>query len=103
MDVELSQLAQTIDYLKAHGVAVLAVWVPQKSWTKGFPPAERYRNQVRALLAGKGVRSIDWLRRLDDSEFADSLHANYLGSQSLLPDYLGLIRSYRDPQSVTAP
>ncbi len=94
MDAEVAQLAAMIDYLRARGVAVHAVFAPMASWTDGFAPAMYYRERVIPLLASKGVPATDLSHAAVDTDFMDSVHLGYTGVRKTHPAILSIARQY---------
>jgi hypothetical protein len=90
MNIELEQLGQMVDYLKARHVNVAAVYFPEQSWQNGFSPAEAYRKKVMAMMAAKSVPVTDLIHAVPDGLFADSVHLNYKGAQLIQHHFIEL-------------
>lgn len=94
MDAELDQLRQMIDYLQSRKVNVNAVYLPTASWTKGFPPADRFRQKVLGLFSSKSVPVVDLADAADDNDFQDSFHLGYVGVHKIQPAFLGIAQAF---------
>jgi hypothetical protein len=92
MELEGRNLAQTIDYLQARGVAVRAIYPPQASWRRDVDYSGPYFEMVSEILAARGVPLIDQRDLLTDAEFGDAVHARYDGQLKLHDAYLDLAR-----------
>ncbi|HSV13440.1 MAG TPA: hypothetical protein VLI90_04230 [Tepidisphaeraceae bacterium] len=90
MDAEIAELSAAIDYLQARHANVAGLYFPQRQWARDYRPAIRYRQRVMALMAAKSVQVIDLRDSFDESEFADSVHLNYVGSMKLQPRLIEL-------------
>lgn len=80
MRSEVEELRQTIDYLRARGVNVWALYPPMGSWQDEMPYLATYREMVDPILQSRNVRLADYGDLLPDDEFMDALHARYNGT-----------------------
>jgi hypothetical protein len=101
MEMEVRNLAQTIDYLQARGVAVRAIYPPQASWRRDVDYSGPYFEMVSEVLAARGVPLVDQRDLLTDDEFGDAVHALYEGQIKLHDAYLELARDALDEMGMT--
>lgn len=94
MDLELDQLGKMIDYLHARNVKISTVFMPMGSWCNSFPPYQRYRERVLALLGTKSVPVTDLSDDLPDDRFIDSMHLTYQGVMEIQPELIGMARAH---------
>jgi hypothetical protein len=100
MELEERNLAQTIDYLQARGVAVRAIYPPQASWRRDVDYSAPYFEMVSEVLAARGVPLIDQRDLLTDAEFGDAVHARYEGQLKLHDAYLELAHDALDDMGI---
>lgn len=74
IDRELVHLNQTLDLLKAHGVPVELILLPQGTWMDALPYPAYYNGRVRALAGRTSTPVLDWSKSLPDTDFIDSNH-----------------------------
>jgi hypothetical protein len=83
MDGQLREFGQMVDYLAERQVKIAVVLMPMGSWDQNLPYQARYNAAMTALCREKNVPLYDWAALLDDEEFGDQAHANYLGAEKL--------------------
>lgn len=76
--------------LRARGVKVMVVLLPQGSWELGLQQRAWYDKAVQTLCAKEGIPLLDWSHLLDDDDFADSNHPNPDGVDKLNSKFLEL-------------
>jgi hypothetical protein len=74
---EAHDLEETIAYLQARGVTVVAIFPPSGSWEDGLRYEPEYRAVVEPLLQKYKVTLIDQDDLISDDEFADRNHPTY--------------------------
>jgi hypothetical protein len=85
-DAEFIALGELVDLLHEHHVPCRFIFLPEKTWTRGFAPTEHFHRTACDLLTAKGVTVYDYRDAVpDDRCFADSAHVNYAGTQILSP------------------
>ncbi len=85
LDDEVSQFNSLIDYLKKNNINFKIVYLPEKTWSDAYVPAQRFRQAVVSTLTTHGVEMIDMLHSLNDEDFSGTDHISYSGSQKLCP------------------
>lgn len=94
LDFEIEQLGELLDYLRSHNVVVKAVYLPQGSWFRDYPPAEYHRTRVFEMLSVKSVPFTDLADQVSDDQWVDSVHFGYKGVQTVEPAILKLARDH---------
>jgi hypothetical protein len=83
MDEQLREFGRMLDFLAERNVKTAVVLMPMGSWDMNLPYQDRYNAAMTALCREKHVPLYDWAALLDDEEFGDQAHANYLGAEKL--------------------
>ena len=83
MRTQIGQFSAMVDYLLERKVRVVIVFLPQGTWEDNLPFERAYKEQVLQAFQGRAVPVLDWSKRLDDDDFADSGHANPNGVDKL--------------------
>jgi len=102
MDLELQQLAGTLDDLDAAGVKVVPLFFPIPTWFDGFAPNTKYRTGVDAVLRNRGLTPLDLSRALPDSDFADSVHLTYTGVHKIRPILIDVAEKFITEQGLSS-
>lgn len=90
MDDEFAEFNRMVEYLKARGVQMVVVLLPQGSWSDRMPFEREYRSRMMALCQAEGVPIRDWAGMLSDNEFADSGHCNIFGIDKMQAAFLDI-------------
>ena len=84
-------VANNIESLRARGVEVRVVLMPQSSWESQLPYSGEYYKDLRSLCEMKHVPLSDWSKMLEDDDFADTLsHPNIYGMEKIQTALLDL-------------
>ena len=90
MRKEVAIFEEMTKYLRARGVKMNVVLLPQGSWEDRLFFKRAYEETVKAVCERMAIPVYDWTKLLDDDDFADSNHPNPDGVDKLNPKFLEL-------------
>jgi hypothetical protein len=90
---QMEALRQMIEYLKARGVGVTALFVPERAPFAELPEPVAYHKQADEVCQRAGIPVLDLSRFLAEDEYWDINHSNYKG---LMRTHNALIDLARD-------
>lgn len=83
MSSQVAELGKMIAYLRARGVRVMVIYMPQATWHDSLPHPAEFRKQTESLCQACDIPIVDFSKLLADGDFYDSTHANYVGQHKL--------------------
>lgn len=100
---QVSIFEQMVADLRARGVTVAIVMLPQGSWEDRLPQKHSYDAAIKSICERRGIPLYDWSKLLDDDDFADSNHANPSGVDKMNPKFVELALPFLRSTGALAP
>jgi hypothetical protein len=80
---QVAEFGRMCDYVRDHGAHLAVVILPLASWDDNLPFEQAYNSEITELCHARGVPLYDWSQMLDDEEFGDASHVNFMGMEKL--------------------